>query len=325
MDNSLSIVFMGTPEFAVASLDSLVNSRHKVVAVVTAPDRPASRGLKLQQSAVKGYALKNNLPVLQPEKLKDESFINTLKELNPDLIVVVAFRMLPEVVWRLPKYGTINLHASLLPQYRGAAPINWAIINGEKRTGVTTFFINEHIDMGNILGFETEDIREDDNAGTLHDKLMKKGAAQLVETIDTIATGYPPDGMAQDRILANMQSTLKPSPKIFKQDCRINWNKPAEQVRNFIRGLSPYPAAWTEIENKEGKKLSMKIYSSVVTPDVKLPAGEMLVKDGIHIYIGCADGALEIEKLQLEGKKTMPVADFLRGFRLEEEGWKVII
>ena len=189
MDKSLRIVFMGTPEFAVASLDALVKSRHQVVAVVTAPDRPASRGLKLQQSAVKEYAIQNNLPVLQPEKLKDENFISQLKELTPDLAVVVAFRMLPEVVWRLPKLGTINLHASLLPQYRGAAPINWAVINGEKQTGVTTFFINQDIDKGNILLQEKVAILESDNAGTVHDNLMNTGSALLVKTVDYIAVG----------------------------------------------------------------------------------------------------------------------------------------
>lgn len=321
MDKSLRIVFMGTPEFAVASLDALVKSRHRVVAVVTAPDRPASRGLKLQQSAVKEYALKQNLPILQPEKLKDENFINQLKELNPDLAVVVAFRMLPEVVWRLPKLGTINLHASLLPQYRGAAPINWAIINGETQTGVTTFFINQDIDKGNILLQEKVPILESDNAGALHDNLMNIGSALLVKTVDYIAVGLFAD-VPQDTFSMN---NLKPAPKIFKEDCKINWNKQACDIFNFIRGLSPYPAAWTVLENKEGKKLTLKIYASTVSPDVNLSPGNILIKEGIHIYTGCSDCAIEVKELQLEGRKTMPVADFLRGFRLEEEGWHIVI
>ncbi len=320
MSNSLRIVFMGTPEFAVASLDALLHSNHKVIAVVTAPDRPASRGLKLQQSAVKEYAVKNNLQVLQPEKLKSEEFINQLKELKPDLIVVVAFRMLPEVVWKMPRLGTINLHASLLPQYRGAAPINWAIINGEKQTGVTTFYINEHIDTGDLIMTGTVNIGENDNAGTIHDKLMLRGASLLVESIDRVVVVSQDIRLAQDFYHIDKP---KPAPKIFKQDCLINWNKPAEQVRNFIRGLSPYPTAWTVLQNKEGKKLTLKIYASIVKHDVILPPGKLTVKDGIHIYIGCSDVALEITELQLEGRKTMPVADFLRGFRLEEEGWTI--
>ncbi len=320
MDKSLRIVFMGTPEFAVASLDALVKSRHQVVAVVTAPDRPASRGLKLQQSAVKEYAIQNNLPVLQPEKLKDENFISQLKELTPDLAVVVAFRMLPEVVWRLPKLGTINLHASLLPQYRGAAPINWAVINGEKQTGVTTFFINQDIDKGNILLQEKVAILESDNAGTVHDNLMNTGSALLVKTVDYIAVGLFAD-VPQDTFSTD---NLKPAPKIFKDDCKINWNRPAHEVFNFIRGLSPYPAAWTVLENKEGKQLTLKIYSSLVSHDIVVAPGEILIKDSIHIYIGCSDCAIEVKELQLEGRKTMPVADFLRGFRLEEEGWHIV-
>ncbi len=321
MENSLRIVFMGTPEFAVASLDALVNSKHKVIAVVTAPDRPASRGLKLQQSAVKEYAVKNNIPVLQPEKLKDVGFINQLKELNADLFVVVAFRMLPEVVWKMPKMGTINLHASLLPNYRGAAPINWAIINGDKYTGVSIFYINEHIDTGDLIRSKTEIIKEDDTAGELHDRLKEIGAALLVESIDTTISASIHARLPQSFYAGDIQN---PAPKIFKQDCCINWNKPAEQVRNFIRGLSPYPAAWTVLQNKEGKKLTFKIYASIVKSDVILPSGKLTVKDGVHIYIGCNDVALEITELQLEGRKTMPVADFLRGFKLQEDGWKIV-
>lgn len=321
MNKSLSIIFMGTPEFAVASLDALMKSRHKILAVVTAPDRPASRGLKLQQSAVKKYALEHNLLVLQPEKLKNEEFINELKKLNPDLIVVVAFRMLPEVVWKLPKYGTINLHASLLPSYRGAAPINWAIINGEKQTGVTTFFINEHIDKGNIIFRDFVNISEDDNAGTLHDKLMAIGSNLLVETVNTISSSGV-GSFNQDDFTTN---NLNLAPKIFRENCHIDWNKPAEQIYNFIRGLSPYPAAWTEIVNKEGKKLVMKIFRSAIRHDVALSPGKLVVKDNTYLYIGCKDGAIEVKELQLEGKKTMPAADFLRGFRLNEADWGIAI
>ncbi|HTB31546.1 MAG TPA: methionyl-tRNA formyltransferase, partial [Bacteroidia bacterium] len=236
----------------------------------------------------------------------------------------VAFRMLPEVVWKMPLKGTINLHASWLPQYRGAAPINWAIINGDNATGVTTFYINEHIDKGNIIFRREVLITESDNAGVLHDKLMERGASLLVDTLDYIANkdGQPHPVLIQEYIPIN---DIKPAPKIFKQDCLINWNKPAEQVRNFIRGLSPYPAAWTVLQNKEGKKLTLKIYASKVSADIKLAPGELRVAGTIHIYIGCSDAALEITELQLEGRKTMPVADFLRGFRLEEEGWNIVI
>lgn len=321
MNERLSVIFMGTPEFAVASLDALVKSRHKILAVVTVPDKPASRGLKLQQSAVKEYALKNNLPVLQPEKLRSEEFIYKLKELNPDLIVVVAFRMLPETVWKLPKMGSINLHASLLPQYRGAAPINWAIINGEKETGVTTFFINQVIDNGDILLQEKVAITEGDTAGTIHNKLMSIGSALLVKTVNAIADKTT-ERSRQQNISKDL---LKPAPKIFREDCRINWNNKAEQVHNFIRGLSPYPAAWTEIINPEGKKLVMKIFRSAVSNEINLLPGKLLIKNNTCIYIGCGDGAIEVKEVQLEGKKAMPVADFLRGFKLEEEGWKIII
>lgn len=311
---------MGTPEFAVASFEALVKSRHKVIAAITAPDRPASRGLKLKQSAVKEYAIRNNIPVLQPEKLRDESFITALKELNADLFVVVAFRMLPEVIWKMPKLGTINLHASLLPQYRGAAPINWAVINGEKETGATTFFINQVIDNGDILLQERVPISESDDAGSIHDKLMMIGAGLLVKTVNAITDGTI-RSKAQESI---SPGSLKLAPKIFREDCRINWNNKALQVHNLIRGLSPYPTAWTEIRNKGGKQLTVKILGSHIKSGIQLASGELRVEDNTHIYIGCIDAALEIIELQLEGKKAMPAADFLRGFRLREEGWNII-
>lgn len=301
---------MGTPGFAVGCLQALLMSNHKVMAVVTAPDRPANRGLKLQQSAVKEYAVQKNIPVLQPEKMKDENFIASLKEFNPDLIVVVAFRMLPEVVWRLPKHGTINLHASLLPDYRGAAPINWAIINGEKETGVTTFFINNEIDKGDILKYEKVEITNEDNAGSLHDKLMITGAGLLVKTLDSIAAGDIA-GMKQENVIAE---NLKPAPKIFREDCKINFNSDCAKVYDFIRGLSPYPAAWTMLENKDAdKKFSVKIFKSAKHLNMSLSPGILMNKENKHIYIGCKTGAIEVLELQPEGKKPMQAADFLRG------------
>ena len=282
---------MGTPEFAVASLDRLLKSDHKILAVVTAPDNHASRGLKIQQSAVKKYALKNNLSVLQPERLKDENFINTLKELNPDIIVVVAFRMLPKVIWKFPKFGTINLHASLLPQYRGAAPINWSIINGEEETGVTTFFINEDIDKGDILLQEKISIYEKDNAGDIHDELMVIGSELLLKTIDGIGS--------QTLESKSQESTksLKMAPKIFRENCHINWRNNAIDIHNLIRGLSP------------------------LRGDIDLKCKEILITNDAF-YIGCEDDTIEILELQLEGRKIMSVRDFLRGFKLDE--WNVI-
>ncbi|HSY77494.1 MAG TPA: methionyl-tRNA formyltransferase [Bacteroidia bacterium] len=318
MSKSLRIVYMGTPEFAVATLDALVQSSHKVIAVVTTPDKPANRGLKLQSSAVKEYAVQRNLPILQPDKLKSEDFISELKKLNADLFVVVAFRMLPEIVWSMPKLGTINLHGSLLPQYRGAAPINWAIINGEKETGITTFFITHQIDTGDILMQEKIAIEENDNAETIHDKLMVSGAALVVKTIDAIADGT---------IKAMQQSAveeLKHAPKIFREDCEIDWNKPIDDVYNFIRGLSPYPGAYSILQNEEGEKLTIKIFSTKKHIDLVIPAGELLISGKNETLIGCEDGALEVIELQAEGRKRMKAADFLRGFPLSAGSWKTI-
>ena len=247
--NDFRIVFMGTPEFAVASLKSLIESGFNVVAVVTAPDKPAGRGQKLQESDVKQYAKYLNIPILQPEKLKDAEFIDQLRELKADLNVVVAFRMLPEIIWSMPRLGTINLHASLLPQYRGAAPINWAIINGDKKTGITTFFIEKEIDTGKIIHFKEVEIAETDNAGTLHDKLMLSGAALLTETVSGIKTGIYPQ-LDQKSVLPE-DSILHPAPKIFKETCKINWDNEIDKTYNFIRGLSPYPAAWTVFQNQQ--------------------------------------------------------------------------
>jgi len=311
---------MGTPEFAVATLDALLKSRHKVVGVVTVPDKPANRGLKLQASAVKEFAVKHNLPVLQPEKLKNEEFISALKDLNPDLQVVVAFRMLPEMVWALPKLGTINLHASLLPQYRGAAPINWAIINGDKETGITTFFITHQIDTGDILMQEKIEITENDDAGTVHDKLMTLGAELVVKTLDKIADAA--EGIKPQKQVASAE--LKPAPKIFREHCKINWDQSADDVYNFIRGLSPYPGAYTELINEEGTTLTLKIFKTAKLIELSIPAGQVVISNTNQLLVGCADGALEILELQAEGRKRMRAIDFMRGFPIHELNWRAV-
>lgn len=312
MIKPLRIVFMGTPEFAVASLQALHCSVHVVVAVVTAPDKPASRGLKLRTSAVKDYALKNNLPILQPEKLKSPDFTAQLKDFAPDIQVVVAFRMLPEDVWALPALGTINLHASLLPNYRGAAPINRAIMNGEKMTGVTTFLLNREIDTGDILLQEAVEIQPDDDAGSLHDKLMAKGARLLVKTVDALSAGI----LKPTKQIAGAQSDIKTAPKLFRNDCRIDWNMNTERVNNFVRGLSPYPGAWTTLADKsdENTQFILKIYKGKPSTIANLPSGALMA-EGDVLFIGCSGGSLQILELQQEGKKRMSAAEFLRGFR----------
>lgn len=299
----MRVVFMGTPEFAKASLQEIhENSSHEIVGVVTVPDKPAGRGQKIHQSDVKKYAVEQNLNLLQPEKLREEDFIEQLKTLNPDVFVVVAFRMLPKAVWTIPKKGTFNLHGSLLPQYRGAAPINWAIMNGEKETGVTTFLIDEEIDTGKMLLQEKISIGENANAGEIHDELMEIGKRLVVKTLD---------GLANDSIKAIPQDEfmdLKAAPKIFKPDCKIDWNRPLSQIHNHIRGLSPYPAAWTMINGKSAKILNGKIV------DVVLEAPEKtlhLTKN--NLYIKLKDGVYEILELQPEGKKKMSAKDFING------------
>ncbi len=310
MRNDFRIVFMGTPGFAVSSLDALVKSKANVVAVVTAADKPAGRGLKLKESEVKQYAVANNIPVLQPEKLKDPVFLNTLKEFQLDLAVVVAFRMLPETVWTLPKYGTFNLHASLLPQYRGAAPINWAIINGETKTGVTTFFIEREIDSGNIIDKKIVEISQDDTAGTLHDKLAKEGSGLLVETVLAIQNGSCKPIPQQQLTNGEMLNT---APKIFRENCRIDWSKSTFEVYNFIRGLSPYPGAWTILKTGEFQK-TLKILEC---KPVFSKIGNKLIwsDDQNSLNIAGKDGYISIQKLQLEGKKAMNSDEFLRGIR----------
>lgn len=309
----LRIVFMGTPDFAVASLQKLVENKYNVVGVITAPDRPAGRGKKLAESAVKKYALANNLKVLQPEKLKNKEFLAELKELKADLQVVVAFRMLPEVVWDMPRLGTFNLHASLLPQYRGAAPLNWAIINGETKTGVTTFLLDHKIDTGKILFKKEIDIWENDTVGSIHDSLMKIGADLVLETVDALASGnYTP--VPQEELLD--ESGMKHAPKIYKEDCKIDWSDDLEAVRNLIRGLSPYPAAWSTLINKEtGEQISTKVFFAVHA-DGKQKAPGTIESDGKnYIKVACGNGWLQITDLQIAGKKRMKANDFLRGFQ----------
>jgi methionyl-tRNA formyltransferase len=308
MSKVLRIVFMGTPQFAVASLDILNKSNHQVVAVVTAPDKPAGRGKQLSQSAVKEYALSNNLPLLQPTNLKDVDFIEQLKSLNADLFVVVAFRMLPASVWKIPAMGTINLHASLLPQYRGAAPINWAIANGEKETGATTFFINEHIDTGDLIDRDIVSITEEMDAGNLHDLLMERGSALLLRTVNAIATGTvkPISQKSLSKI-----SELKEAPKITRDNSRIDWNQPTQKIINLIRGMSPYPGAYTLANNSDNTLV--KIYKASKA-DEKLKSGEISTDGKSKLLIGTADSAILVEEIQIPGKRKMAMKDLLNGF-----------
>ena len=310
----LRIVFMGTPDFAVASLKALVDGGYNVVGVITAPDKPAGRGKKLTESAVKKYALQNSLKVLQPEKLKNPDFWEELKALRPDLQVVVAFRMLPEVVWNLPPLGTFNLHGSLLPQYRGAAPLNWAIINGENKTGVTTFLLDQKIDTGRILFQKEIKIDRNDTVGEIHDRLMVTGAKLVIKTVDALAKENVKPILQSELISAE---TIKPAPKLFKEDCKIDWKKNVEVVRNLIRGLSPHPAAWANLVHKEnGRTIQCKIYFAqpVISAETASP-GTIDSDDENYLNVACGNGWLEITDLQLSGKKRMKTADFLRGFR----------
>ncbi|MBB2150866.1 methionyl-tRNA formyltransferase [Pedobacter gandavensis] len=302
----MRVVFMGTPDFAVASLNALVEAGFNVVGVVTAADKPAGRGQKLQESAVKQYAVAKGLKVLQPLKLKDPEFIQELKDLKADLQVVVAFRMLPEMVWNMPAKGTINLHASLLPQYRGAAPINHAIINGEKESGVTTFFLKHEIDTGDVIFSERVAIGDDETAGELHDQLMNVGAGLLVKTVKAIEEGnYTEQAQIQS-------DSLKHAPKIFKEHCLINWDQPAKTVYNLIRGLSPYPTAYTKLAEKTLKVFKAELENEI--PDIE--AGKFLSDGKTYLKFAAKDGYIKLTDLQYEGKKRMTVAEFLRGMRL---------
>ena len=316
LKRDLRIVFMGTPDFAVPSLDILVQNNYDVVGVITAPDKPAGRRQQLQQSAVKKYAVEKGLHILQPEKLKNPEFIAELKALEANLFIVVAFRMLPEMVWQMPEYGTFNLHASLLPQYRGAAPINWAVINGEKETGVTTFFLQHEIDTGNIILQETIKIEEEDNAGTVHDKLMNVGSQLVLKTVRAIE-----ENKVQESPQSAINSPqLKHAPKIFKETCLIAWQRPAAEIHNLIRGLSPYPAAFTYLDGKVLKIYSAQIAQSNSTADnitVNSQPSSITVSTDNKTYLSikCADAWLDIQELQLEGKKRMKTDEFLRGYR----------
>lgn len=311
-NKDLRIVFMGTPDFAVGSLARILEAGLNVVGVVTAPDRAAGRGRKVQQSAVKEFAVQHRLKVLQPVNLKDEGFLEELKDLNANLQVVVAFRMLPKAVWHMPEHGTFNLHASLLPQYRGAAPINWAIINGETETGVTTFFIDEKIDTGNIILQAKEKISLEDNVGSLHDRLMQIGGDLVVETCKQIANGTA--SVSEQR----ESGDLKPAPKIHKETCLIDWSSPLENIYNHIRGLSPYPGAWTTIINKDVEE-PLKIYVTEMEPaQHDLKVGK-LIADKRSMKVAVADGYLNLLELQFSGKRRMKVNEVLNGLNLDED------
>ena len=312
---------MGTPEFAVESLDILVKHNYNIVGVVTMPDKPAGRGQQIQESDIKKYAVEKGLTILQPEKLKDENFIHQLEELKADLQIVVAFRMLPEMVWNMPRLGTINLHGSLLPQYRGAAPINWAVINGEKETGVTTFLLQHQIDTGKIIFREKTPIEENETAGEIHDRLMKIGASLILKTVQAIEKNDFPQ-IDQLELIAKGEKE-KHAPKIFKEDCKIDWSKNVSEIHNFIRGLSPYPTAFSTWHAPDGKTFSVKIFRTEKDIAIhSLPLQSVITDSKTFLKIAVKDGFISILDLQLAGKKRMSVADMLRGFPINNE-WNV--
>jgi len=321
MEGKFRVIFFGTPDFAVASLDILMKNGYDVACIVTVPDKPAGRGLELKFSAVKEYALSKNISVLQPENLKSEEFLNQLKELNPNLGIVVAFRKLPKEVWSFPSLGTFNLHASLLPHYRGAAPINWTIINGEKESGVTTFFLDDEIDTGKIILRAKENVREDDCAGDLYERLMKDGADLVLKTVRAIESGnYTPEDQSS---FLKPNEKIKTAPKIFKDDCRINWKQKAEDVYDLIRGLSPSPTAWTEIK-KENEILSLKIFqTSKEIFEHQNETGSIQTDGKSFVKIAVKEGFINLTELQLAGRKKMNIEEFLRGFSFEE--WKIVL
>jgi methionyl-tRNA formyltransferase len=312
--NNLKILFSGTPDFAVESLKILIENGYNICGVITAPDKPAGRGMVMQQSAVKKYAQSKGLFILQPEKLKDTAFLLQVASLNADLHIVVAFRMMPEQLWSMPRLGTLNLHASLLPQYRGAAPINRAIMNGESTTGVTTFFLKHEIDTGDIILAEKVDIGHSETAGELHDRLKHIGAALILKTVQQIEKGNlcttPQNSITTE---------IKHAPKIFKNDCLINWSDKASNVFNQIRGLSPYPGAFTILKNKYEKELTLKIYAATILESIEfLEAGKIISDNKSFLNIAASDGLISIKELQLEGKKRMTVLDFMRGFSIND-------
>ena len=312
--NELRIIFMGTPEFAVETLRALVENNYNVVAVVTQPDKPVGRHqTEMQPSEVKKYALEQGLPVLQPEKMKDPAFVEQLRSYKSNLQVVVAFRMLPEVVWAMPEYGTFNVHAALLPQYRGAAPINWAVINGETETGVTTFFLDHDIDTGRIILKKHFPIPDDADVEYVYDGLMHLGAKICLETLDAIiATDGHPKTMSQEEL--SISEALKPAPKIFKETCEVNWKQPAKKVYDFVRGLSPYPGAWTTLVSPDGKETVLKLFKATKTTLSATEPGHISA-DKRHLYISCADTLLQIDALQLAGKKRMDATSFINGMK----------
>ena len=317
MDKSeLKIVYMGTPDFAVEPLRCLVEGGYNVVGVITMPDKPAGRGHKIQYSPVKQYALEHNLPLLQPEKLKDEAFIEALRAWKADLQIVVAFRMLPEVVWAMPPLGTFNLHASLLPQYRGAAPINWAVINGDTETGITTFFLKHEIDTGEVIQQVRIPIADTDDVGIVHDKLMVLGGKLVVETVDAILAGTV-HSVPQETLITE---ELRPAPKIFKDTCRIRWDQPVKRVYDFVRGLSPYPAAWTELRKPDGSVETLKIFQTAKIEQAhQLPIGTIRTDGKTYLHVAVLGGFIDVLSLQLPGKKRLPVAELLRGYHITEE------
>ena len=317
----LRIVYMGTPEFAVESLKRLVEGGYNVVAVITMPDKPMGRhGSVLQASPVKQYAVSQGLKVLQPEKLKDETFVEELRSLQADLQIVVAFRMLPEVVWNMPPMGTFNLHASLLPQYRGAAPINWAVMNGDTETGITTFFLKHEIDTGEVIQQVKVPIADTDNVEVVYDKLMMLGGDLVLETVDAILNGTV-KSIPQEEMFAS-EAELRPAPKIFKETCRIDWNKGVKGVYDHVRGLSPYPAAWTELCAPEGTRQVLKIYETEKQfKEHALPAGTVDTDQKTYFRIAVKDGYVNLLSIQLAGKKRMNIGDFLRGYRHIEKSW----
>ncbi len=311
----LRIVYMGTPEFAVASLKALVENGYNIVGVITMPDKPSGRGMKLQYSPVKEYAISQNLPLLQPDKLKDPAFLETLKEWKADLQIVVAFRMLPEIVWDMPRLGTFNLHASLLPQYRGAAPINWAIINGETETGVTTFFLTHEIDTGHIIARQRVPVNDTDNAGIVHDKLMETGAGLILQTVNRIISGDV-NSISQTSLFQH-ESELHTAPKIFKETCEINWNQDIKTIYDFIRGLSPYPAAWSNLTTPAGHSINVKIFETEKRfISHELAPGTMISDGKTYMDIAGKNGFIRLISIQQAGKNRMSSTDFLRGSRL---------
>lgn len=312
----LRIVYMGTPEFAVEPLRCLVEGGYNVVGVITMPDKPAGRGHKVQFSPVKQYALEHDLPLLQPEKLKDETFVGALRAWNADLQIVVAFRMLPEVVWNMPRLGTFNLHASLLPQYRGAAPINWAVINGDTETGITTFFLKHEIDTGEVIQQVRVPIADTDNVGIVHDKLMMLGGRLVTETVDAILADAVRPVPQEEMVVAG---ELRPAPKIFKDTCRIDWSQSVKRIYDFIRGLSPYPAAWTELVQPDGTVVVLKIFETEkIYQEHQLQSGTVLTDNKNYLHIAVPEGFIKVLALQLPGKKRLKTDELLRGFRLAD-------